>query len=403
MITLLHPAERLLRRLVDEPLLVPDRTKAHVQRCPRCSARLATFRSEVQEMRRLLAPESGPDPDVRKALAAVQRRLQASARVSRTEPRARLPRPLGRIGRPAQVALAAVLLAAATGTATALAGVHWTEIFAPTQVEQLPVTRSELLALPHLSEFGELSQAERLKLTAEPSLAAAEAAAGVTLNLPGELPPGLHGSPDYFLVPRWTSTFTFSSARAQAAALAAGVALPPLPAGFNGTKLRESAGPGVLAVYGLGSDTGGLGLADLLGARKQEASCAKSAAKACPGQAASSSSAVPQLVLAAVRPPVLDSTGVTVIQLENYLLKVPFLPPSLAAAIRNLGNPLTSLPIPILAGVGRSSTTTVNGAKAVLFAAASPLLSAVVWEQRGLVRADGGLLDSASVLKLARG
>ena len=41
--------------------------------------------------------------------------------------------------------------------------------------------------------------------------------------------------------------------------------------------------------------------------------------------------------------------------------------------------------------------------QAVLFAADSPLLSAVIWEQQGTVRAVGGLLDSSTVLGLARG
>jgi hypothetical protein len=38
-----------------------------------------------------------------------------------------------------------------------------------------------------------------------------------------------------------------------------------------------------------------------------------------------------------------------------------------------------------------------------LFAAGSPLVAAVVWEQTGVVRAIGGLVDSGTVLSLARG
>jgi hypothetical protein len=109
------------------------------------------------------------------------------------------------------------------------------------------------------------------------------------------------------------------------------------------------------------------------------------------------------LALMAVRPPILDSTGVTVSQLENYLLSLSFLPPTLVTAIHQLGNPITSLPIPVLTDLGQSQPTTVNGEKAVLFAADSPLLSAVIWEQQGTVRAVGGLLDSSTVLGLARG
>ena len=79
------------------------------------------------------------------------------------------------------------------------------------------------------------------------------------------------------------------------------------------------------------------------------------------------------------------------------------MPSSLATAINQLGNPLTTLPIPDLPGLGQSQPTTVNGDKGVLFASDSPILSAVVWEHQGTVRAVGGLLGAASVLKLARG
>jgi hypothetical protein len=109
------------------------------------------------------------------------------------------------------------------------------------------------------------------------------------------------------------------------------------------------------------------------------------------------------LALLAVRAPVLESTGVSVSQLENYLLSLPFLPASLVTAIHQLGNPIDTLPIPILTNLGQSQPAKVDGQKAVLFAAGSPLVAAVVWEQTGVVRAIGGLVDSDTVLSLARG
>ncbi|HVB53831.1 MAG TPA: hypothetical protein VNF24_06520 [Candidatus Acidoferrales bacterium] len=372
MIKLFHPTEGTLRRIVDEPLLVPDRTRDHVRSCPRCSVRLLSSAAAAEAIRRLLP--TGPEPvlDSRSAWAAVQRRRRTAGPAPRPTLRERLPRWLTNPGRPTAAVAVIAALAVATGTGTAVAGVHWTQIFSPAAVAPVPVTRAELLALPHISEFGQLTRSEGLKLTPEPTLAAAVAASGVTLALPGSLPQGVTGSPSYFLVPRWSATFTFSSARAQAAGLAAGVVLPPLPAGFDGTQLRESVGPGVLAVYGTGS--GAQLLANL-----------------------------PTLALMAVQPPILDSTGATVAQLENYLLSLPFLPPSLAAAIHQLGNPITTLPIPVLPGLGQPQATTVHREKAVLFGAGSQLLAAVVWEQQGTVRAVGGLLDPATVLALARG
>lgn len=406
MIKFLHPADGQLRRIVDEPLLVPDRDKAHVSSCARCSARLLRFSDEAAAAGRLLPDEPALHGlDAQTALAAVQRRLRSGRPAPRRRLSDRIPHRLIHPGRPGGVVAAIAALAIATGAVTAVAGVQWTQIFAPSKVAALPVTRSELLALPHLSDFGHLSGAGVLKLTPEFSLAAADAAAGVTLSLPSKLPAGVTGTPEYLLVPRWSSTFTFSAARTQAAALSAGVALPALPAGFDGAQLRESVGPGVIVVYGVGSGALPTSISDLfaIGHSQRRAVCA--AGSTCPKSlpTSSSSSDPPSLVLMAMRSPVLDSTGVSVSQLENYLLSLPFLPASLASAIHQLGNPIDTLPIPILSDLGQSQPALVNGRKAVLFAAASPLLSAVVWEDQGMVRAVGGLLDSGTVLSLARG
>jgi hypothetical protein len=401
MIRLLHPAEGELRRIADEPLLVADRVKSHAHSCLRCSARVETFKAEVAEARRLLPAAPELELDTSAAFAAVQSRVSTSRPLVHAALQERLLRRLTHPGRVAGGAGVIALLAAGTGVATALAGVQWTQIFAPTAVESVPLTRSELLALPHLSEFGQLTHAPDLELRPESNLAAAEAAAGVTLSLPATLPQGVTGSPSYYLMEDWSVTFTFSAARAQAAAAAAGVSLPPLPAGFDGTELRESVGPGVLVVYGAAGGSQPISLSDLFGTHSGSRSV--TCASGCPTRRPETTSALPTLALMAVQPPVLDSTGVTTAQLEKYLLSLSFLPPTLATAIHQLGNPLTTLPIPDLPGLGQSQATTVNGDQAVLFASDSPILAAVVWEHQGTVRAVGGLLDSGSVLKLARG
>ena len=104
-----------------------------------------------------------------------------------------------------------------------------------------------------------------------------------------------------------------------------------------------------------------------------------------------------------VRASFLPGPGATVAELEHYLLGLPFLPPGLASAIHQLGNPITTLPIPVLPGLGQSQTTTVNGDQAVLLGGDSQLLSAVIWEHQGTVRVVGGLLDPGTVEALARG
>ena len=404
MTTLFHPSEGMLRRIVDEPLLVADRVKVHAKSCRRCSARLASFSAEVSSTRRLLPMNPAVAVDVKVGWARVQRRLSTAQPGRRRSVGERLPQRLAHPGRAGGVVATIAVLAITTGTVTAVAGVQWTQIFAPTKVAPLAVTRSELLALPHLSEFGRLAGVEDLKLIPEPSLAAAESAAGVTLSMPSTLPSGVTGTPEYLEVPRYSSTFTFSAARAEAAALAARVALPPLPAGFDGAQLRESVGPGIAVVYGIGRQSLPLSLSDLFGGHHaSRRMCTSGSVCASPSARSISDAKLPTLALLAVRAPVLDSTGVSVSQLENYLLSLPFLPASLVTAIHQLGNPIDTLPIPILTNLGQAQPATVHGQKAVLFAAGSPLVAAVVWEQNGVVRAIGGLVDSGTVLSLAGG
>ncbi|MGH7611623.1 MAG: hypothetical protein ACREN4_06360 [Candidatus Dormibacteria bacterium] len=412
--TVLHPADGQLRRLLEEPLLVADRAKDHLAGCSRCTERSRLLAQELAQAEVLLeaAPGWAVDP------AGAWRRLQPrlASRSGRSGPQGRratlrLPR---LTLRPATVLALAGVAVLATGTGTALAGVKWTEIFAPTKVEPVTVTPAELLALPHLKEFGQLSRPERLELVPEGSLQAAEAASGTTLTLPASPPAGVTGSPSFFLVPKISATFTFSAARLQAAAAAAGVILPALPAGFDGSQLRETVGPGVLAIYGLqGPPSQGLGEVlrglGLGGSVSHASSTAKRPSDPSSGRragspgAGSGSGTLPTLALVGLHSPVLDSTGVTVSQLESYMLSLPFLPPSLAQAIRQLGDPLNALPIPVLAGLGSPERTEVQGSPAVLFAQASPLLAAVVWEHGGTLRAIGGLVDEETVLQLARG
>jgi hypothetical protein len=108
---------------------------------------------------------------------------------------------------------------------------------------------------------------------------------------------------------------------------------------------------------------------------------------------------VPTLVIAQTRVPTVDSNGATTAQLEDYLLSQPGVPPELAAQVRAIKDPSTTLPIPIPAGLATTESTQINGTPATLIKAV--LGAGVVWVKNGVIYAVGGQLTPDQVLAIA--
>ncbi len=369
MSTLVHPSEGCLRRLLDEPFLVQDRTRRHVAGCARCSERLGRFgqaRARVGAM--MVLASSQPGLSANQAAA----RLQLSP-ASSAPGRGRLPAlPVTATARKVRkwalaCAGACVVVGGGLGTAAAEG---WITISRPAQVAPVALPQGALLKLPHLRDFGQLASSERPQLHEVATLAAAEAASGEHLALPRQPPVSGSGSPRFAVVKPWSATFTFSAAAAQATAARLGVTLPPLPSGFNGAQLRETVGPAALAIY--------------------------------PSSRRSTLGELPAFAALSMAAPVLQSTGPTVKELMNYLLGIPWLPSGLAQAIRGLGDPAATLPVPVPYRLGASQSTQVGSDPAVLITGPGDLYSAVVWEQRGTVHAIFAQLSPDEVMALAR-
>jgi hypothetical protein len=110
---------------------------------------------------------------------------------------------------------------------------------------------------------------------------------------------------------------------------------------------------------------------------------------------------LPSLVIAQARVPRVQSTGVSVRQLEEYLLIQPGISPTLAAQIRAIGDPSQTLPIPIPANLATSHSVTVQGVQGVAIGDSSGLGSALIWVKDGVVYAVGGTLTENQVLQVA--
>src|SRR5712691_6579380 len=101
-------------------------------------------------------------------------------------------------------------------------------------------------------------------------------------------------------MPKTTATFTFSADKTRQSAAAQKRTPPPMPANIDGSKLFITGGPAVVTIYNDSTATGASG-----------------------ATGASPFSGMPKLIVAQGRPPVVQSDGVTVEQLQSYLLEQP--------------------------------------------------------------------------------
>jgi hypothetical protein len=361
-----HVSDGVLRRLADEPDSVADRDAAHAALCRRCQARqrrIATDASLAQ--RELGGPQLLPNVD-----AAWSQLMAAPASVGGVKVDRAAPRTwrLAGLSVSSGMAIGGVGLVVAGATAAATL----TTVFAPTHVAPLPIATGDLssfvsalglngpaslagVATPSGTKqlsFGTVTWSSGGSPRSYPTLADAEAAAGLAVALPSTLPSGVSGQASYAVGPSATATVTFSSSAGS---------------GVAGSSLAFTIGPAVIVTYGspLGQGLPGLG------------------------------------VVAMARP-VATSTGATTAQLESFVLAQPGIPADLAEEIRLLGNLQTTLPVPTPPGAAESSVV-VNGQPGVLLAEDGGLASGVIWEDvQGIVHAVAGPLDQEDVLGVAQ-
>jgi len=356
-----HPTEGVLRRLLDEPAGVSDADRQHVAACPQCLAGLAATREDAVLINAALASERDPDVDV----AAAWRRLSAALPVAgpeRAQASARPGRLRALVRRPVVAALAVAVVFAGAGTAAAN---DWLQIFRTEQIAPLSLSAADLIALPDLSAYGEVAVTGKPDVHEVPDAAAAAAQSGLDVPRVADLPRGVSGEPVYQVGKKVTATFTFSADRAAQAAAKSGTALPPPPAGLDGSSVRLVAGPGVAEVW-----TSGTG--------------------------------APGLIVGRAVAPTAFSSGVPFQVMRDYLLSLPGLPDKVAEQLRTFAADGSTLPLPVPADQVITRQVRVNGAPATLLQTRDRTLAAVVWVSGGVVTAVAGSLDDDEVLSIAR-
>jgi len=275
----------------------------------------------------------------------------------------------------ATVALVATLL-----TVSGLAETILT-IFEPKQLVAVPITSTDLSSAASFGAYGTLTWTEQPRPFDVPDVRTAARESGMAVLTPGNLPQGI-GAPRYGVMPKTTATFTFSAAKTTQAAAAQKRTPPPMPANIDGSKLFITGGPAVVALYDDGTSATG-------------------ASGATSPSGASPFSGMPKLIVAQGRPPVVQSDGVTVDQLQSYLLAQPGISPQLAAQIRAIKDPSSTLPVPIPVDMATSKKVTVQGVEGIFVGDSTGLGSAVIWQKDGIVYGVAGTLTEQQVLAVA--
>jgi hypothetical protein len=280
----------------------------------------------------------------------------------------------------ATVALVATLL-----TVSGLAETILT-IFEPKQLVAVPITASDLNSASSLGAYGTLTWTEQPKPYDVPDIRTAARDSGMTVLVPSNLPAGA-GTAHYGVMPKTTATFTFSADKTRQSAAAQKRTPPPMPANIDGSKLFITGGPAVVTTY----DDSTAGMTGASGA----------ASGAVDRYPASPFSGMPKLIVAQGRPPVVQSDGVTVEQLQSYLLGQPGISPQLAAQIRAIKDPSSTLPVPIPVDMATSKKVTVQGVDGIFVGDSTGLGSAVIWQKDGIVYGVAGTLTEQQVLAVA--
>jgi hypothetical protein len=272
----------------------------------------------------------------------------------------------------ATVALVATLL-----TASGLAETILT-IFEPKQLVAVPITVGDLSGAPSFDAYGTLTWTQQPRPYDVPDQATAARDSGLTVLTPRDLPAGV-GAPRYGVMPKTTATFTFSAEKTKQAAAAQQRTPPPMPANIDGSRLFITGGPAVVTYYDDGTSrigpTGASGASPFTG--------------------------MPKLIVAQGKPPVVQSDGVTVEQLQSYLLSQPGISPQLAAQIRAIKDPSSTLPVPIPVDMATSKKVTVQGVEGIFVGDSTGLGSAVIWQKDGIVYGVAGTLTEQQVLAVA--
>lgn len=361
-----HVPDDRLRRVLDEPFAVEDSYRDHLADCQRCRRRQDEMANDAAVASRVLArPVAVPDVDEAWCRNVATRRSPAAAAAVERTGRVRrgwlpaLPR------RPLGAAAAAVVLLAAGLSAGLLASSGH-----PTPPAPRSNGTAELQAIEDLAgdggsgalggfasasgtrrlPFGVLTWSSAGKAHRVPTVAAAEAATGLSLSVPQHLPPGVGSVTSVLVQPRVLATLRFDKGAGELA----------------GRSLTISAGPAVLVEYGGGVNPLGL----------------------------------PSMALFTMARPSAANATTSAARLEAYVLSAPRVPIGFAQEVRLVRGTERFLPFAAPTGT-HVRQVKVDGSPGILVTVPALGAAGVVWVDAHLVHLAAGLLGSKDMLGVA--
>jgi hypothetical protein len=258
------------------------------------------------------------------------------------------------------------------------------QIFEPKSVVAVPLTQGDLNYLGQACAGLNLQECMgaygTFEWTAPPqpnevrSREQASAEAGFAAQAPTSVPSTVTGTPRYGVINRSSATFTFSADTTQRTAARQNRTAPPLPANIDGSKLFITGGPAVVQIWGAPAGT---------------------------PTSTGTSPDVPTLVVGQAKAPTVSSDRVTVDELRSYLLAQPGISPQLAAAIRAIGDPSSTLPVPVPAELAISHPVTVQGVQGLFIGDNTGIISAVIWQKDGMMFEVIGSFNESQALAIA--
>ena len=398
---------------LDESMLVAHRDgaltpgeetaiNAHLAECAGCATHEQSIINnghEIYHTLAMLAPQESAIPQPAAALTRLQKRIredeQAVAQpatfntltTSVTRQRAWYSRPRTWV---ATVAAAVILALILLPNAGALAD-QFLSLFRVQQFQPVTINPQDFRTqpLPGLQDFG-TAQLTGGNMTGNVTAAQAEQLVHFHILLPGYVPNGVSGKPDYSVMTGAQVTFTFSSASTRAYLNKNGGQNIAIPANLNGAVFTITVSPGVEIQYGNGDSSSGKGL--IATVRHSSSSSASS-----PNNTSNASNSVPFTIVEVPSPTIRATSGVSLNELRDFLLKMPNLPSSLVSQLKNIDLNSGTIPIPVPPQM-TAQHVTVHGAPGLLLGDSTPIGGIVVWQTHDMIYGVGGLAGNAAQL-----
>jgi hypothetical protein len=363
-----HLSDGSLRRIYDDPDAKTGADALHLENCAGCQARLKAVSEDARSVAALFAV-----PDLK---VDVGRAFSKVTSAPAAQPKFGIRMPWVRSTSRSLVLAFAATIAVLALVVTAVAQGGFTST--PTTVKVVPINVADMQALSQLGDYGTLAW------KAQPQYQLVTSADQVSTT-PPVTPPSVGYKPGtvtsttvtYATISSAEATFTFSKDKAAAAATKHGKTLPPMPKGMDGAKITVTLGPAVAVIYGN--------------------------LQAPPKGTDITQANLPQLVIAKSLSPKVSSPDISFVDFQTYLLNQPDITPSLAAAIRALGNDGKTLPVLVPTQfMSKTEEYSVGGKyAAVVMGDDTGLGSGVVWINGNYVYVVAGTIKKLDAKKVA--